>query len=108
MPDDGITLGEVYRIAKDAAQKYDSLQEKYVVRREYDKDQQNTDRKILDVVTDLAKTDAAVGVIQKEQVALEKERQSQAAARRWQLFLLFAGPVATAIVTILIFQGQTQ
>lgn len=103
---DEITVGEVYRFVKDTRRLVDSFPEKYVQRREYDKDQQNTDHKIMEVVADLAKTDKTIEGVQKEQATLEKERQAQAAARRWQLFLLVAGPIVTALIGILIVQGQ--
>jgi len=103
---DDHTVGEAYRLAENAQSKIDALPEKFVLRREYETDQRNTDRRILDVIADVAKTDKSVEAIEKEQAALEKERQNQASARRWQLFLQFSGPVAAAIVTILILRGE--
>jgi len=109
VPDD-ITLGEVGRIAREARSEVralvDALPEKYVLRREYETDQRNTDRRISEVAATVAKTDASVEAIEKEQAALEKERQDQASARRWQLFLQFSGPIIAAIVTILILRGE--
>lgn len=104
---DDITLGEVLRIAKDNARKIENLPERYVLREVYQNDQRNTDRRIVDLVADVGKTDGKVESLEKEQAMLEKERQNAAAARRWQLFLLVAGPILATLVSLLVFQGQT-
>lgn len=106
MADHDITLGETYRMAAKALKELGELPEKFVLRREYDINQQNTAQRFLGLASEQGKTQTELEQVQKEQAAAEKERQNAASSRRWQLFMLFASPIAAALVTILIFQGQ--
>lgn len=107
MGEHDVTVGEVSRRQDGFERRLDGLSEKFVLRREYDIDQRNTSARLGENAVAIGKVDAKVEVVEKEQAAAEKERQNAAAARRWQLFMLFASPIAAALVTILIFQGQT-
>jgi HD superfamily phosphohydrolase len=102
-----ITLGETYRKTEANTQEIARMPERYVTRREYEKDQKNTSDRLVENAANIKATDTKVDTIQKEQAIVEKERQKEASARRWQLFLMVAGPIITALVTIYTFQGQT-
>jgi len=107
---DGITMGELDRRLGKLEVRHEGLPEKFVLRREYDIDQRNISRELNDNAVDIQKVDGKVEAVEEKQAAVERERQNQAAARRWQLFLVFAGPIVSTLVAIYLFQqgGPTQ
>jgi hypothetical protein len=102
---DGVTMGELDRRLGKLEARHEGLPEKYVLRREYDSDQRNTNTRLEDNKAAIQKTDGKVETVEAEMAAAEKERQSVGSKRRWELFLMFAGPIAAALVAIYFSQG---
>lgn len=106
MAEHEVTMGEMARRQDRFEARLDSLPETYVGRREYNIDQRNTADRLQENALATQKVDGKVEVVEKQQAEVEKERQNAAANRRWQLFILFASPVAATLVTLYFSQGQ--